>query len=202
MRGEGDRPSLLVSQLRATGLTLDTVNPTEPSADADVWERVILKLRTGSMPPAGSPRPDAATYHALASWLETEIDRAAAASPNPGRTHTVHRLNRTEYRNAIRDLFALDIDVVSLLPGGRDLGHRVRQQRGRPLDHDGPAGTLPVSGRKITRLATGLPPTVPGFETFDVHLLLVQDDRQSDDLRSGPVAATRCAITFRSTASI
>ena len=185
VRGEGDRPSLLVSQLRATGLTLDTVNPTEPSADADVWERVILKLRTGSMPPAGSPRPDAATYHALASWLETEIDRAAAASPNPGRTHTVHRLNRTEYRNAIRDLFALDIDVVALLPGDEtsDTGF------------DNNADVLSITtaqlerylsaARKITRLATGLPPTVPGFETFDVPLLLVQDDRQSDDLPLG-----------------
>ena len=117
VRGEARPPSLLVPQLRTAGLTLDTVDVTDPSTNADMWERVILKLRTGSMPPAGRPRPDAATNHAVASWLETEIDQAAAARPNPGRTQTVHRLNRTEYRNAIRDLFVLDIDVAALQPG-------------------------------------------------------------------------------------
>ena len=183
--GDEHPPSVLVSQLRATGLALETVDVADPAADADVWERVILKLRTGSMPPAGSPRPDAATYEAVASWLETEIDRAALASPNPGRTRTVHRLNRTEYRNAIRDLLALDIDVATLLPGDEtsdtgfdnnaDLLSMTTTQLERYLS----------AARTVTRLATGLPPMVPAFDTFDVPLLLEQDDRQSEDLPLG-----------------
>src|SRR5256885_7657283 len=103
--------------LRTAGLALDTVNVAKPASNPEVWERVIAKLRAGSMPPPGMPRPDAATYHAIAGWLESELDRAWAANPNPGRTNAVHRLNRTEYNNAIRDLFALDINVTSLLPG-------------------------------------------------------------------------------------
>ena len=185
VQGEGAPPSLLVSQLRTAGLTLDTVDVTEPSAAADVWERVILKLRMSSMPPPGRPRPDAATYDAVASWLETEIDRAAAASPNPGRSNAVHRLTRVEYRNAIRDLFALDIDVAALLPGDEtsDTGF------------DNNADVLSITpvqlerylsaGRKITRLATGLPPRGPGIATFHIPLHLVQDDRQSEDLPAG-----------------
>src|SRR5437867_11035125 len=98
-------------RLRTAGLTLDTLDVSNPAANAEVWERVIGKLRAGSMPPPGNPRPDAATYRAVTRWLENEIDRAWAASPNPGRIGAIHRLNRTEYNNAIRDLFALNLDV-------------------------------------------------------------------------------------------
>ena len=174
-------------RLRTGGLSLDaaSVDAAHPSRDADVWERVIAKLRAGAMPPPGRPRPDAATYDAVASRLESEIDRAAAANPDPGRTSTVHRLNRTEYRNAIRDLLALDLDVGPLLPGDEtsDTGF------------DNNADVLSIStaqlerylsaARTITRLATGLPPTGPGFETFDVPLLLLQDERQDEDLPLG-----------------
>ena len=83
---------------------------------ADVWEKVVRKLRAGDMPPSGQPRPDKSTYDGFASWLETELDRAAAAKPTPGRTDPFHRLNRAEYHNAIRDLLALEIDVASDLP--------------------------------------------------------------------------------------
>ena len=104
-------------KLRTAGLALDRLDPTKPGADAEVWERVIARLRAGTMPPPGLPRPDAATYRAVASLLEDEIDHEWAASPNPGRINAVHRLNRAEYKNAIRDLFALDFDVKPLLPG-------------------------------------------------------------------------------------
>src|SRR4026209_2073699 len=104
-------------RLRTAGLATGSRDLATPGPNRDAWERVIAKLRAGSMPPPGRPRPDAATYRAVASWMETEIDRAWAAHPNPGRTSAVHRLNRAEYNNAVRDLFALELDVTSLLPG-------------------------------------------------------------------------------------
>ena len=174
-------------RLLTGGLSLEAaaVDAADPSRDAGVWERVIAKLRTGAMPPPGRPRPDAATYHGMASILEAGIDRAAAANPDPGRTSTVHRLNRTEYRNAARDLLALDLDVTPLLPGDEtsDTGF------------DNNADVLSIStaqlerylsaARTISRLAVGLAPAAPAFETFDVPLLLLQDDRQSEDLPLG-----------------
>jgi len=81
----------------------------------EIWERVIRKMRAGMMPPPGMPRPPLATYEGVRDWLESEIDKKAAAHPNPGSV-ILHRLNRTEYRNAIRDLLDLEIDVASLLP--------------------------------------------------------------------------------------
>src|SRR2546428_1622021 len=92
-------------RLRTAGLSLDNLDVTRPASNPEVWERVVAKLRAGSMPPAGRPRPDAATYHTVAAWLETEIDRTAASSPNPGRINAVQHLNRVEYNNAILDLF-------------------------------------------------------------------------------------------------
>ena len=104
-------------RLRTAGLALDTANIEQVAASAEVWEKVATKLRTGGMPPLGRPRPDPQTYEMFASWLETQLDRGYAARPDPGRTETFHRLNRAEYRNAIRDLLALDVEVGALLPG-------------------------------------------------------------------------------------
>ena len=104
---------------RAAGrvpISLETIDVAQVSTDADVWERIVRKLRARLMPPVGRPRPDEAAYDTFVSWLETELDRAAAARPHPGRTEAFHRLNRAEYRNVIRDLLALDVDVASLLP--------------------------------------------------------------------------------------
>ena len=170
-------------KLRTAGLALDGLDVTQPGAHAEVWERVIAKLRAGSMPPAGRPRPDAATYDAVASRLETDIDRAE--SPNPGRVNAVQRLNRMEYNNAIRDLFALDLDVASQLPGDETADG----------SFDNLADVLSIStahlerylsvARQVTRLATGLAPKNVKLETFEVPLHLMQDDRQSDDLPLG-----------------
>jgi mono/diheme cytochrome c family protein len=172
-------------KLRTAGLALDIADAAMPGANPDLWERVIEKLRAGSMPPPGSPRPDAATYRAVATSLENEIDRAWAASPNPGRSNAVHRLNRAEYNNAIRDLFALDLDVKPLLPGDETADG----------SFDNFADVLSIStahlerymsvARQATRLATGLPPATPGIETFEIPLHVLQEDRQSEDLPLG-----------------
>jgi mono/diheme cytochrome c family protein len=108
-------------RLKTGGLTLADADVTHPATHAETWEKVVRKLRTGAMPPAGAPRPDSATYASLASYLESELDREALAHPHPGKLSLVHRLSRTEYQNAIRDLLALDalpkeIDYSLLLP--------------------------------------------------------------------------------------
>jgi hypothetical protein len=172
--------------VRTAGLALDTVDVNNPAAHADVWEKVITKLRMGTMPPVGRPRPDTATYEGSARWLETEIDRAVAANgPNPGSPSSVHRLNRAEYRNAIRDLFTLDIDVAEMLPGdatsdtGFDNNAEVLSISTAQLER------YMSAARRITRLATGVPPSGPGFDTYDVPVLLLQEDRQSEELPLG-----------------
>ena len=148
-------------------LELETADLATVTTDAELWEKVIRKLRTGSMPPAGRPRPEAAATHAFASWLETEIDRAAAARPNPGRTEPLHRLNRTEYQNAIRDLLALNIDAATLVPADD-----------QSYGFDNIAGVLKVSptllerymsaAREVSRLAVGASSMAPAGETFRV----------------------------------
>jgi hypothetical protein len=146
---------------------------------------VIAKLRAGSMPPPGMPRPDPTIYHAVATQLEAELDRVWAANPNPGRVGAVHRLNRTEYQNAIRDLLAIDVDVAALLPGDETADG----------SFDNFADVLTISrvhlerylsvARQITRLATGMPPLQPTVDTFEVPLHVVQDQRQSEALPLG-----------------
>src|SRR5689334_20125691 len=175
-------------RLKTGGLALDTVDVTRPAANAEVWERVIAKLRAGSMPPAGRPRPDVATYRAVATWLESEIDRAWAADPARGRMTAVHRLNRAEYNNAIRDLFAFDaagFDVKPLLPGD--------ETADGSFDNFGDALSISTAhlerylsvARQVTRLATGLPPARPAMERFAIPLHVLQNDRQSEDLPLG-----------------
>ncbi len=172
-------------RLRTAGLALDTLNPADAASHPEVWERVAMRLRARSMPPPGRPRPDAATYRALARQIESHLDGAWRASPQPGRMNAVHRLNRTEYQNAIRDLFALDVDVRTLLPGDETADG----------SFDNFADVLTIStahleryasvARQVTRLATGLPPMRPAIDTFEIPLHIVQDDRQSEDLPFG-----------------
>ena len=102
-------------RLRTAGLTLESLDLAHVGAGAETWEKVIRKLRAREMPPPRRPRPDDATYARFVHWIEGELDAAALANPNPG-AETIHRLNRTEYTNAIRDLLALEIDGRELLP--------------------------------------------------------------------------------------
>ncbi len=103
-------------KLRTANLALDTADAEHPFQSAEVWEKAIVKLRSRSMPPPGVRRPDNATYDEVAGWLEAEIDREAAAHVNPGRILGLHRLNRTEYANAVRDLLAVEVDGEAMLP--------------------------------------------------------------------------------------
>ena len=162
-------------RLRTADLTLDTHDVTRVADAPDVWETVVRKLRAGAMPPAPRPRPDAATYDRFIGWLETELDRAAADDPNPGRTEAFHRLNRTEYHHAVRDLLDLEIDVGELLPAD-----------GASYGFDNIAGVLGVSptllerylaaARKISRVAVGRPAPSATAEVFRLASDLPQDD--------------------------
>jgi hypothetical protein len=102
-------------RMKTGGLALDVLNLAQVSEHAETLEKIVRKLRTGAMPPVGRPRPDKALSDSVTSWIEAELDRAARERPNPGRS-TLHRLNRVEYRNAIRDMLALEIDPAALLP--------------------------------------------------------------------------------------
>jgi len=103
-------------RLRIADLALDAADVAAVGDDADTWERVARKLRTRTMPPSPRPRPDEASYDGLVAYLESELDAAAAADPDPGRRPALHRLNRAEYANAVRDLLGLEIDAAALLP--------------------------------------------------------------------------------------
>ncbi len=174
-------------RLKTAGLTLDKMDPAHVGPDAAKWEKVVIKLRAGTMPPLGSPRPDKTTYDSVVTTLEGRLDSEAAANPNPGRT-TVHRLNRTEYGNAIRDLFDLNIDATTYLPADdSDLGF------------DNMADILSVSpallersmaaARKITRLAVGDPSPRPAA-TYIAPKLRFQDYRMDEELPFGSRGGT------------
>jgi mono/diheme cytochrome c family protein len=103
-------------RLKTAGLVLDSADATQVANSAEAWEKVVVKLRSRAMPPTGVRRPDNATYDATAAWLESELDRAATEHPNPGRPADLHRLNRTEYANAVHDLLGVTIDPSAILP--------------------------------------------------------------------------------------
>jgi Protein of unknown function (DUF1592)/Protein of unknown function (DUF1588)/Protein of unknown function (DUF1585)/Protein of unknown function (DUF1587)/Protein of unknown function (DUF1595) len=157
-------------------LYLDTANLNDPAADAAVWEKVIWKLGVGAMPPQGAPSPEHAKLTEFRTWLMTTLDRAATEHSNPGR-YVLHRLNRVEYANAIRDLLAVDIDVTGLLPsdGGGDFGF------------DNVAAALKTSPLLLERyltaalyisdLAVGNPDVTPGATTFTIGFEVTQDQR-------------------------
>src|SRR5438309_2238473 len=181
-------------RLRTGGLTLQTIDTANVPAGAEVWEKVIRKLRTDSMPPPGLPRPDAARASAVASWLEREIDRDAAARPHPGRTEALHRLNRVEYQNAVRDLLALDIDAAAMVPADD-----------QSYGFDNIAGVLKMSptllerylgaAHEISRLAVGTSAVLPTAETFRLRSDLSQYDHV-DGLPLGTRGGTAVEYNF------
>jgi Protein of unknown function (DUF1592)/Protein of unknown function (DUF1588)/Protein of unknown function (DUF1585)/Protein of unknown function (DUF1587)/Protein of unknown function (DUF1595)/Planctomycete cytochrome C len=155
-------------------LALDAIAEDNVASHADVWEKVVRKLRARQMPPVGKPRPDDATYDRVIASLETTLDRAAAAHPNPGRTATIRRLTRTEYQNAIRDLLALDIDVTSLLPA---------DESSYGFDNVTSGNLSPTlldryisAAEKISRIAVGRPSRSPGGETIRIPPDVTQEE--------------------------
>src|SRR5688572_6579004 len=159
-----------------------------------MWERVVRKVRAGVMPPAGMPRPDRATLDGLAGWLETQLDLAASARPDPGRTESLHRLNRAEYRNAIRDLLGLDLDVSALLPADDS-----------SYGFDNIAGVLKLSptlmerylsaAQKVSRLVVGSAGPTAAIDYFRVADDLSQD-RHVDGHPLGTRGGMRVSYVF------
>jgi len=160
-------------QARTGGLSLEKADLSKVADNAETWEKVIRKLRVGMMPPPGMPRPDKQALDGLASFFETSIDRAVAAKPNPGHV-VMHRLNRAEYENVIRDLLALDIDSTALLPPDDESS-----------GFDNIADVLKVSPSlmerylsaswNISRMAVGNTGITPSTSTYRVRPDLSQD---------------------------
>jgi len=155
------------------GLSLEETPLTQLTGNEALWERVLRKLRAGAMPPTGAPRPDLAAYGNLVNFLETSLDHIAASSPNPGRTETFRRLNRTEYRNAVRDLLALDVDISTLLPS---------DDASFGFDNVGVVELSPTlmeryltAAQKISRLAVGSMASVPGSRVVTLRPDLTQE---------------------------
>ena len=170
-------------RLRTGNLVLDDVDTEHVGAQAEVWEKVLRKLRTQAMPPPRRPRPDAETYGAFAAGLETALDRAAAERPNPGRP-TIHRLNRLEYANAVRDLLDLEIDSAALLPGD-NLAYGFDNNADVLTVAPGLLERYLAAARRISRLAVGDPTIEADAVRAPQSALLAQDDRMSEDLPFG-----------------
>jgi len=152
-------------RLKTGNLALDKVDAQQVGNSAETWEKVIVKLRSRAMPPAGSRRPDGAAYERTASWLEGALDAAAAAHPDPGRPGGLHRLNRTEYANAVRDLLGVEIDAKAVLPPdqqayGFDTNADALSMEPSLLDRYLTAAT------KVARLAVGDPTMPPAFVRY------------------------------------
>ncbi len=158
----------------SNGFLIPNTNASKLSESSDQWERVVRKLVTRQMPPEEAERPADADYDAAIQILTAELDRAAVSHPQPGRTETLRRLNRSEYRNAIRDLLAIDIDAASLLPGDESSGG---------FDNVTVTDLSPTllnryltAAQKISRLAVGSPQSSPQGDTFRVPADQTQED--------------------------
>jgi mono/diheme cytochrome c family protein len=182
------------ARLKTANLVLEGIDVTNVPVGAPVWEKVVQKMRTAQMPPAGRPRPEKDAYASMVAWLEGELDRDAAARPNPGRTESLHRLNREEYMRAVRDLLNLDVDVTSLLPAD-DMSY----------GFDNMAGVLKITpsllerylaaARQISRVAVGNPKLPATAETFRLKTDLYQEV-SFDDLPIGTRGGTAIRYHF------
>ena len=171
-------------RLATAGLLLDRVDVAHVDRDPAVWEKVVRKLRTGLMPPDGRPRPDAATYAALVAHLETALDRAAQAASNPGWPAQIHRLNRAEYANAVRDLLGLEVDGRALLPAD-DSGYGFDNIGDVLTVSPGLMARYLSAAARISRRAVGDPTLRPGTTLYKTSPLLLQEGRMSEDLPFG-----------------
>ncbi len=183
-------------RLKVADLELDAVDLSNVGEHAEVLEQVVRKMRAGAMPPPPRPRPETSVYDGFRTWLEGELDQAALANPDPGRSEAFQRLNQTHYRHAIRDLLDLDVDVEELLPGDA------------PDEHgfDNNAGALSFSpvlmerfisaAHKVAALAVGAAPRGEVIATFDVPLRLDQEYYQGEDLPFGSRGGTAIRHTF------
>jgi hypothetical protein len=176
------------------GVNLESLDLANLDSNGVLWEKVLRKLRSREMPPPGAPRPDEATYASLVNAIEGERDRVADAKPNPGRP-TLHRLNRAEYANAIRDLLALDVDVADLLPA---------DDTGYGFDNIGDVLTVSPSlleryllaAGKISRQAVGDTAMPPAYQTYSLRPGLKQDERMSEALPLGSRGGTAIQHRF------
>ena len=162
------------AKLKTGGLALDAVSKDPVVDHAETWEKVIRRLRARQMPPVGIPRPDEPTYNAVIASLESALDEAATAQPNPGRTSTFRRLNRTEYQNVIRDLLSLEIDASALLPA---------DESSYGFDNVTVGDLSPTlldryisAAEKISRLAVGRVGRSPGGDTIRIRPDLTQEE--------------------------
>ena len=180
------------TRTKAGDLVLQDIQTDRLSPRAEAWEKVVRKLRIGAMPPPGNPKPDDATRVALMAMLEEDLDREAAAAPDPGH-HVVHRLNRTEYTNAVRDLLAVSIEKMDLLPPD-DSGYGFDNVADVLSISPGLLERYILAARKVARLAVGDPTLRPTVESYTLpYLSLVQDERMSERLPLG----TRGGLVMR-----
>jgi hypothetical protein len=172
------------ARLKRGDLVLEGLDVEHVGSNAATWEKVVKKLQAGVMPPADSPRPAKEIYQGVLSTLERSLDQAADAVPNPGRP-AVHRLNRAEYANAVRDLIALDIDGKALLPADNS-GYGFDNVADVLTVSPGLLERYILAAKKISRLAIGDTKVGTAVATYDIpYMTLLQDDRVSEDLPFG-----------------
>ena len=181
-------------RLKTAGLELDALDYEHPASNASVWEKVIRKVQVGMMPPAGVPHPDPAARRAIVTALSSVLDEAARANPNPGRP-ALHRLNRTEYANAIRDLLDLEVNTATLLPPDDSA-----------YGFDNVADVLGVSATlmeqyvsaagKVSSLAVGDPDVSPAAEVYTIPQDASQD-RHVEGLPFGTIGGILAKPTIQ-----
>jgi mono/diheme cytochrome c family protein len=179
---------------KASELSLESMSVAAVAEHPRVWESVVQKLRGDLMPPPGRPRPDRAAARDLVTYLEASLDRAAEERPDPGRTEALHRLNRAEYRNAVRDLLSLDIDVSAMLPAD-DVSYGFDNIAGVQRMSPTLMERYLAAAQKIGSVAVGASPRAASTDTFLVPPELQQNDRL-EELPFGTRGGTVVHHTF------